>query len=485
MMGSRLNQNWMSDATQVQFWLFGGLVLLSLFAGILTGWYFLAGIPLLFLVIFLALVDFRKVFFLLLFCIPLSTEVALPNGFGTDLPTEPLIIGLMLIYFLHVLRNGSRLSGEFIRHPLTLLLMGHISWIYITSLTSDLFLVSLKFSLAKTWYLVTFFFMGGALLKTKRDFELFFWTIFTSLFFTVLVIMVRHSAFGFTFADIHKVLHPFQRNHVNYSADLALFLPMVWLARGWYEKGTLARNFLNAALLILLAALYLTYTRAAYISLFIAVGAYWLIRFRLIRYALGGMVVVAVAGFLYFAKNNTYLDYSPNYDKTVTHVEFDNLLEATYKMEDISTMERVYRWVAAAHMTQAQPWLGYGPGNFINFYKPYTVTSFRTYVSRNEEQSGIHSYFLMTLVEQGVPGLLIFLAFSGVIFIYGERIYHRQSGPEGKRLVMMVLLCLTVIYAFLLINDMIETDKVGSFYFLCLALLINLDLGTTKYTEEH
>ncbi len=483
-MGSRSIQNRTDSAARVQFRVFGALVLLSLFTGILTGWYFLAALPLLFLVVYVALVDFRKIFFLLLFCIPISTEVALPNGFGTDLPTEPLIVGLMLIYLLYVLKNGRQLSADFIRHPLTLLLLAHISWIYITSLTSDFFLVSLKFALAKTWYLVTFFFMAGTLLKTKRDLELFFWTIFTSLFFTVLVILVRHSAYGFTFADIHKVLHPFQRNHVNYSADLALFLPMVWLARGWYKKGALIRYFLNAAVLILLAALYLTYTRAAYISIFIAVGAYWLVRLRLIRYALAGVLVATVAGFIFFARKNTYLDYAPNYDRTVTHVEFDNLLEATYKMEDISTMERVYRWVAAAHMTGAQPWLGYGPGNFINFYKPYTVTSFRTYVSRNEEQSGIHSYFLMTLVEQGAPGLLIFLLFSGAIFIYGERIYHRQQGPEGKRLVMMVLLCLTVIYAFLLINDMIETDKVGSFFFLCLAVLVNLDLNTTKRTEE-
>lgn len=465
-----------ADASRVQFRIFGGVVLLSLFAGLATDWYFLAGIPLVLLGAYLAVVDFRMLFFLLLFCIPLSTEVALPNGFGTDLPTEPLIIGLMLVYLLYVLKEGRRMSQDFFRHPLTLILLLHIGWIYITTITSDLVLVSVKFSLAKTWYLVTFYFMAGSLLKTRKDLELFFWTIFSSLFFTVLVVMVRHAAYGFSFADIHRVLHPFQRNHVNYAADIALFVPVVWLARGWYQRGTLTRDFLNAAIVIMLVALYFTYTRAAFISLFIAVGVYWVIQLRLMRYALAAAAVAGVAGAAYMVRHNNYLDYAPDYDKTITHTNFDNLLEATYKMEDISTMERVYRWVAAGHMVQAQPWMGYGPGNFVNFYKPYTVKSFRTYVSRNEELSGIHSYFLMTLVEQGAPGLLLFLLLSAAIFLYGERVYHRQTTPDGKRLVLMSILCLAVIYAFLLINDMIETDKVGSFFFLCTAILVNLDL---------
>jgi hypothetical protein len=41
---------------------------------------------------------------------------------------------------------------------------------------------------------------------------------------------------------------------------------------------------------------------------------------------------------------------------------------------------------------------------------------------------------------------------------------------------MGLLLLLTVIDAFLLMNDMIETDKVGSFFFFSMAIFINLDL---------
>jgi O-antigen ligase len=256
---------------------------------------------------------------------------------------------------------------------------------------------------------------------------------------------------------------------------LTLFMPFVWFA--WRRQTSFSKRWylLLGSLLLLGVAIYLSYTRAAYIALVLAIGAYFVFQFRLIRPVLLAGTVVAVLGVVYVVQQNRYLEYAPNYDRTVTHYEFDNLVEATYKMEDISTMERVYRWVAGIKMAPEEPWVGFGPGNFVNFYKSYTVTSFKTYVSDNPDKSGVHSYFLMTLVEQGIIGLLIFLAFSFVLLIKGEQIFHQTKDPIRRGIVMSVLLCLVVIDAFLLINDLIETDKVGPFFFLCAAFLVNLD----------
>lgn len=462
------------------FLAFGGLILLSLVAGIATGWYFLAGIPAFFLLIYLAIVDFRMVFFLLLACLPLSTEIVLPNGFGTDLPTEPLMVGLMLVYGLYIIQNGRRMNGQFVRHPISLLLLLHLSWVFATTITSELLLVSVKFALAKTWYIVVFYFLAGSFLRTQRDVRRYFWVIFVPLMLTVLIILVRHSNYGFSFRDVHRVLHPFQRNHVNYAATLALFFPMVWLAVGWYRRGSTRWWLLVGAIGILVGAIYLSYTRAAYVAIMMAFGAYLVIRLRLMKVVLFGGLLAALLGVGYMIQDNTYLDYAPNYDRTVTHYEFDNLLEATAKGEDISTMERVYRWIAGFHMFKDKPVFGYGPGNFVNFYRPYTVTSFTTYVSDNEEQSGIHSYYLLVLVEQGIPGLLIFLALSFYALIRGEQIYHRHPDPNRRRIVLMVVLSTVVIDAFLIINDLVETDKVGAFFFLAMAILVNQDLPASK-----
>lgn len=468
----------MPDTTAGNLFLsLGASVLLCIVLAIATGWYFLAGLPALLLLIYLTIVDFRAVFFLLLACLPLSTEIQLPNGFGTDLPTEPLMIGLMLVYGMYVLQNGRQMDVRFFRHPISLLVLLHIAWVLITTLTSELFLVSFKFALAKIWYVAVFYFLAGHLLQSKKDVRTYFWVIFLPLLFTVLITLARHSTYGFSFMDVHRVLHPFQRNHVNYAATLALFFPVVWLAAGWYPRRSKRWWVIAASIVVLLAAIYLSYTRAAYLALLIALGAYFVIRLRLMRYVLTGAILLALVGVIYMARHNHYLEYAPNYDRTVSHYQFDNLLEATAKGEDISTMERVYRWVAGFYMFKDQPVFGYGPGNFVNFYRPYTVTSFTTYVSDNEEQSGIHSYYLLMLVEQGVPGLIIFLLLSCYVLIRGERVYHECRDPGRRRIVLMVLLTTVVIDAFLIINDLVETDKVGSFFFLAMAILVNQDLN--------
>ena len=80
--------------------------------------------------VYVTVVDFRNIFYLLLACIPISTEFELPNGYATDLPTEPLIVGLMLIYWLFALKKGVILrGGAFFRHPITLLVILHLGWI--------------------------------------------------------------------------------------------------------------------------------------------------------------------------------------------------------------------------------------------------------------------------------------------------------------------------------------------------------------------
>ena len=488
-MQSKWAQNYLSkSSSEKQFLLFGLLTLLSIFVGIATEMYFLAGLPALALLGYIAIVDFKQIFYLLLFCVPLSTEVSLPGGIGTDLPTEPLMVALLFIYLLFILKQGREAKTNFVLHPITLILLLHVFWVYATTITSELFLVSLKFSLAKTWYVVVFFFMAGSLIKKEEDFKRFFWIIFIPLLFTVVVTMIRHYGYGFSFKDIHKVLHPFQRNHVNYAAVLALFFPLVFLARAWYEKRSYTRLLLNGTLVILLVAIYLSYTRAAYVALIIALAAYYIFEFRLIRYALFAALLAGAIAISSIIQHNNYLDYAPNYDRTITHKNFDNLIEATYKMEDISTMERVYRWVAGFHMSGERPLFGFGPGNFVNFYKSYTVTSFQTYVSDNEEKSGVHSYYLMTLVEQGFIGLVLFLVFSFYVLIKGEEIYHQTQKLSRKRIIMMVLLCTIVIDAFLIINDLIETDKIGPFFFICAAVLINMDLANRldaqKNTEQ-
>ena len=467
-------------ASGTLFGVFAAVLLLSIFTGIATGWYFLALLPALLLIIFLGIVDLRAVFFLLLFCIPLSTEVYLPNGFGTDLPTEPLMVALMAAYLLFLLKNGRQLDGRFFRHPLSLLLFLHFGWIVVTTITSSAPFVSFKFLLAKSWYISTFYFLAGLLLRTERDLRQFFWTLLLALSFTIIVILARHSASGFSFASVHQILNPFYRNHVAYASLMVVFFPFIWFFRQLYKRGDRRRRVITFFIPVFLVAIYLSYTRAAYVALFIASAAFPVIHWKLTRYVLAVALIAVFTSAGIFAYNNRYLDFAPNYERTVTHRNFEHLLEATYQGEDISTMERVYRWIAGLHMSKHKPIFGFGPGNFSNFYKSYTVRSFQTYVSDNPEQSGIHSYYLMILAEQGYPGLFFFVLLASFTLLKGEAVYHSLRGARQRKTAMMALLSTIVILSLLIINDLLETDKIGPFFFMNLALLVNLDLKAKK-----
>ncbi|MEM9990211.1 MAG: O-antigen ligase family protein [Bacteroidota bacterium] len=455
---------------------FGGLCIISIFAALLTEWYLLCVLPAVFLLVYWTILDYEKIFYLLLACLPLSTELYFSNGIGTDFPSEPLMIGLMGVYVLYVLRHAQRLDYAFLKHPISLLLLLHFGWIAITTLTSSQPVISIKFLLAKTWYVVTFYLLAGHLLKTKGNIRQFFAWVMIPLCFTIAVVLMRHASYGFSFEDVYKVLHPFYRNHVNYACIIALFFPFAWYAVYWYRHHPKVQYLLIAVIPFLLMATYLSYTRAAYVALLLCIGVYFIIRWRWMKYALATASVAAVLGFAYLAQQNNYLDYAPDYERAITHTEFDDLLAATYQLEDISTMERVHRWVAASFMIVEKPVVGFGPGNFYHFYHGYTVSRFRTYVSDNPEQSSAHNYYLTVALEQGILGLLLFLALCFYALLKAEQLYHRSKSVEERSYLLAITLSFFVILCVLLINDLIETDKVGAFFFLLLAMLTNWDL---------
>ncbi len=454
---------------------FAAITLLSLLAALIADYWPLALLPAAPLLIYLLLVDPRLVFLILFACVPISTEVYLPNGFGTDLPTEPLMVILTGAGFLYFLRHGFSRPLVNWKHPISLLLFLHLGWIAVSALYAGNAFVSVKYLLAKTWYIVPFYLLAGVFLRRPADLRRLFWFIYFPLTASLLITLARHAPLGFSFAEVHRVLHPFYRNHVIYASILAIFFPFLCVMWRWQARGSFQRSLLFVSIPLYLVAIYLAYTRAAYVALAVAAGAQLIFSLRLTRQVIALLLVGALALLVYFSAANRYLDYAPNYEETVSHYDFNNLIEATYQFEDISTMERLYRWVAGAFMVAEKPWFGFGPGNFYPEYKSYTVTSFRTYVSNNPERSGIHNYYLMILVEQGFPGLFLFLALIIVALVTGERLYHQLDERRDRQMVLIALHFLVIILTLSLINDLIETDKVGPFFFISLAILVNLD----------
>ena len=464
-----------ADSRLVLFYILGGLIIFSFCTGYLLEQPALLVLPVIFLVLYVAVVDFKWFYYLLFISLPISMHISIGGGFSMDVPSEPLMLMLTGIFILLLATSYNVLSEKVLRHPITLLLILHLGWIFVSAINSQNPIVSFKFLMAKIWFIVPFFFLTFYFVRDAKDIDKIFWLIFCSLMFTVVIVFIRHGFVGFSFREQKSIMGPFYSNHVIYANIMALFFPWIVLKIRHQIKGSRNRMLLICSAAFLLVAIYFSYTRAAYVSLIIAGAAYMIIRLRLMKYVLALSVVAMLALVTISVSNNKYLDYAPNYETTIAHKDFDKLMEATTKGEDLSTMERLYRWVAGFRMVESRPWMGFGPGNFYFAYKPYTLNRFKTYVSDNPEKSGTHNYFLMTATDQGIPGLIIFLVLALFTLIHGEKMYHQLGDDRLKDIVMACLLSLIVILSFLLINDMIELDKVGTFFFFWLALLVFID----------
>lgn len=436
-------------------------------------------IPFVILFIWISIEHVHWIYFLMLASIPFSTELDLPGGLGTDFPDEVLMWWLCGIGGLYLLTNTSSIK-KLVQHPVTWLLLIHWIWIFICCLGSQEVLHSLKYWLSKSWYLFIFYILAYVFLKNEKRISMFVWVSAIAACMTILVIEIRHSFTGFAFSAINTVVQPFYRNHVNYACLQVCLLPYVWALWQHYRTRLLVRNIIALLGGIMLMGIVLSYTRASYVALFSVAFFYPLIRFKGVTVFAVCIVLGVSIGMVYLQQHNHFLDYAPDYNKAISHTDFSSLLSATTQGKDISTMERLYRWVAGARMVGEKYIIGFGPGEFYNYYKPYTLNQFTTYVSNNPDRSTIHNYFLMTAVEQGIPGVLIFFV---LIMVYFKQAEHSLFSLSTRYIkwALASLWSMGSILVILLFNDMIETDKVGSYFFINLAILvkvIDLDVFT-------
>jgi O-antigen ligase len=468
-------------------WLFVGFVGLLLLGGAAAG---VAQQPALLLPgllavgLLLALVEWRWLYYGLFALLPFSQEIGLFGGLSMDVPSEPLMLALTACVGLALLLGQGRLPRREWAHPLLVILALMLTWTALDAAFSVDTTKSIKYLLAKAWYLVPF--VLGTLLVVRRPADAWrFAAVYAaSASLGVLYVASRHATQGFSFEQINWALHPFFRNHVIYATMLALLVPFCWFAQQ-ASRSAAARLGWRLALGVLLFGLLTSYTRASILSLPIAGLFYGVMRFRLTKLMLLAVAVGVTFTVTYFVAGDRYMEYAPDYEHTVFNGQnFERHLEATYKLQDVSGMERVYRWVAAARMIGEKPLTGSGAATFYPEYKRYTVKSFRTYVSANPEKSTTHNYFLLQLAEQGIPGFVLFLTLIATTLLMAERLYHRsRPQPEVRRVVLAATLSFVVIVFHLTLNELVEVDKIGPVFFICLALLVRCGTWLDKAVD--
>lgn len=462
-----------------------GLFMISLLVGVYSKQYWVLGLPVFALLALLFLYK-HDYFYLLLFALtPLS--VGLENfsdwSIGLYLPTEPLIVLSVGFLILKFWLEGSYPSS-FLKHPFSKIIFLHLIWLFITSITSSMPLVSFKFLMVRTWYIFGFYYYMLLLLQQNPAQKMrgFLWFYLVPLLGVVIYTLIRLSAFKYDEKAAHWVMQPFFKDHTSYGAILAMMTP--FLLAEWFTKKTNLNHkiFMFLFSSVFIGGLIFSYTRAAWISLLGAAALYLVLKFRIsYKYLLGVAFLIGFWGFL-------------NWDTLIMKLEKNkqdaskDLVEHVQSISNIasdaSNLERINRWSCAWKMFLEKPLLGWGPGTYMFQYAPFQSSDQLTIISTNFGDGGnAHSEYLGPLSESGLFGLLSFLSVVIAFYFFGIRAYY-QCHSSLKTPLMVILLGFTTYILHGFLNNYLDTDKASVLFWSFCAFITASDLSTRELANS-
>lgn len=453
------------ELKQSQNWFYGvgiGFILLNAIA-LTLGFDWLGVVPIVALVLLTAVFRSDLLILLLSFIIPLSIEFDnIGGGLGISLPDEPLLILLTATVLFKFIIDGNYDYRVF-RQPITIAIFINIAWLIFDTFFSTMVVVSIKFVIARIWYITTFYFLTVVLFKNIKNIHAFLWLHISGLVIVVFYTFVKHSQYDFAQIVSFTIMQPFYVGHGVYAAALAFFIPYLFLNVVYAFRLKIPSWLLAitiATLIIFVLGVIFSYTRAAWISLAGGVGLLiliWLkIRFKVLIMALASLVLLIFI-------NSDEIIYRLSLNKQNSSEGFDRHLESVSNINnDVSNLERVNRYVAAINMNKVKPFFGFGPGTYSFQYGVYQEPEFETPITTYFGDNGTcHSEYLGPLAESGWLGLFTFLAIIYVAYSVGYKIIFKTQNIEVKILATSTLVGLSTFLIHGLLNNYSETDKIA------------------------
>jgi O-antigen ligase len=422
-----------------------------------------------------------NLFWLLILALPISTELNITSSLGIDFPDEILMMGLTGLVILKMIHQPQWFPSNLIKEPLILLVCCIMGWTFISACFAENSMLSLKFFLARIWFIIPFVIVPQIVLQSQSSIRKFALLLLVPMFLMVLQALIRHSFYGFNFIDIKKAMNPFFRNHVNYSSMLVCLLVPAITMRYLTSSNSRYRKWLTIAIVIGLIGLFFSYSRGAWVAMVVGIVFALLMKWGWVKKTILIFLVALIAASSWLMVDYHFMRFAPDHDHTIFHTDFSDHIAATVSLKDVSNAERFYRWVAGYRMFVERPVTGFGPNNFYPNYRPYTINVFQTWVSDNPEHSTIHNYFLLTLAEQGVPGLLLFVLLWIAMLFRLQYLYKNLQSNFYRNVTVCVAVVLAMMASINFMSDMIETDKIGSLFWICLGFVF---IFNRKLQEE-
>lgn len=426
-----------------------------------------------------------KVLLFSVLCIPFSIPLKefYPNlGFNIDIPTEPLFVGIMLIFILKLLIEH-KYDRKILKHPLTVMIIIYIVWHLVTVCTSTMPLVSLKSWLASLWFILPFFFLGILLFRNERNMYKFFFLYMIPFAALIIFTLVKHSAYNFDQHIGNGIMNPFFNDHTSYGAAIAMFIPFL-LGFSLNREINWKWRIVSAILLgIFITGLIFSYTRAAWISLLGALAMFLILKFKISNKIVFAIIIIGIGGIV-LMQDRILIKMEGN--KVESSTDFSKHIKSISNItSDASNLERINRWNCAIRMFKEKPVFGWGPGTYQFKYAPFQHSDEKTIISTNAGDGGnAHSDYLGSLAESGLFGMLNYILVCIMIYITGTRTYRKL---KDKRLKMIVASALCGLVTYIIhgaLNNFLDIDKIAVPFWGFAAMIVAIDLYHIKAEKE-
>ena len=436
--------------------------------------YYIFALPVVLGILLLYVFSLDKVMMLISFTIPLSVTLKEFEKLAVSLPAEPLLTGVLILFVAKLLYEGNY-DRKIARHPIAIVIYCMFIWMVVTTITSEMPVVSIKFIVSRLWFILPSFFFCALLFKKPKNIDWFIWLYIASLCIVVVYTTITHAKYGFTNETAHWVMSPFYNDHTAYGAALAIYLTFAITYALLPGIKTSRRILVIGVVALLSLAMVLSSCRAAWVSLAASLLVLLCILLRIkFRWIL--TTVIILTG-LFFAFQHQIIDALEHNNQDASGDIVENIQSITNISTDASNLERINRWQSAFRLFAERPVFGWGPGTYQFVYAPYQMSKEKTIISTNAGDGGnAHSEYIGPLAEQGVVGSLLVLALVITVVYTGLKAYQRAKNKKAKVLVLGATLAFFGYFVHGFLNNFLDTDKLAVPVWSCAALITVIDL---------
>lgn len=429
--------------------------------------------------------SYDKVLFLIAFLTPLSINIeGLGTGLSLSIPVEPLLFGV-LFFFVAKLLYEKKFDNKIAHHPISIVIYIMFLWILVTTITSELPLVSAKYLLSRIWFVIPAYFVCAKLFKDPKNINKFVWLYIAGLIIVIIYSTINHAINGFSGNSAHWVMKPFYNDHTAYGAALAIYLVMaaafILIPNIKHSK----RIIIIICFGILCLGMVLSACRAAWLSIVAVVGVLMCVLLKIkFKYILTIAITLVI---LFFSFRHQIIDVMERNEQDSSNNFVEHIQSITNISTDASNLERLNRWSSALRLFGERPFFGWGPGTYQFVYAPYQMSKEKTIITTNYGDAGnAHSEYIGALAEMGVFGSLIVMLLVGVSVYKGLMTYKKAKNKESKILALAATLAVISYFTHGVLNNFLDTDKLAIPVWSCLAIITVIDAyhsGKTNYYD--